>query len=350
MLRRGVSLLIGGQAKRSVGARCVGDEMAVRYESAAAKPQRSQYVPRRAVLYVPGSSEKMLKKVPQIEVDCLVLEMEDGVAMSAKEEARLNIRKYLDELPAKGTHKCLELGVRVNSVASQLIYEDVKEVAKSENMPEAFMIPKVDSIEDLAAVFEAFRSAYGEKRISESNTRLVIWIESARALLDMPRILNAAVNLNKSTGFFKVDGVVFGSDDFCADIGATRTKDGRENIYARQRFVTCCKAFGLQAIDSVYIDIKDQQGLKAQCEEGRLWGFDGKQVIHPSQIDVVQSAFLPSVERVEWARELMKEFVEHEKKGKGAFNFRGHMIDKPLLLQAMNVVKMLDRVNKGRQP
>ncbi|KHN76247.1 Citrate lyase subunit beta-like protein, mitochondrial [Toxocara canis] len=309
---------------------------------------RSRYVPRRALLYVPGSNEKMLSKVPQIQVDCLVLEMEDGVAASAKAQARQNIRKYLDELPAKGVHKCLELGVRVNSVASQLVYEDVKELAKSPNMPEAFMVPKVDSIEDLAAVFDAFRATYGEKRITEADTRLVIWIESARALLDMPRILNAAVNLNKSTGFFKIDGVVFGSDDFCADIGATRTKEGTENMYARQRFVTCCKAFSLQAIDSVYIDIKDKEGLKTQCEQGRIWGFDGKQVIHPSQIDVVQSAFLPSVDKVEWARELMREFIEHEKAGKGAFTFRGHMIDRPLLLQAMNVVKMVDRVAKGR--
>uniref|UniRef100_A0A0M3I1F5 Citramalyl-CoA lyase, mitochondrial n=2 Tax=Ascaris TaxID=6251 RepID=A0A0M3I1F5_ASCLU len=309
---------------------------------------RTRYVPRRAVLYVPGSSEKMLKKVPQIQVDCLVLEMEDGVAASAKAEARVNIRKYLDELPSKGIHKCLELGVRVNSVASQLIYDDVKELAKSPNMPEAFMVPKVDSIEDLASIFDVFRSTYGDKRIASADSRLVIWIESARALLNMPRILNAAVNLNKSAGFFKIDAVVFGSDDFCADIGATRTKEGSENIYARQRFVTCCKAFSLQAIDSVYIDIKNKEGLKTQCEQGRTWGFDGKQVIHPSQIEVVQNAFLPSAEKVEWARELMKEFVEHEKAGTGAFTFRGHMIDRPLLLQAMNVVKMVERVSKGR--
>lgn len=148
----------------------------------------------------------------------------------------------------------------------------------------------------------------------------MIWIESARALLDMPRILSSTLNLHKNSGFFKLDAVVFGSDDYCADIGefwnnivvafslikvhhyftqfwlqalccapllfpvehthvttswdeflgATRTPESTEVLYARQRFVACCKAFQLQAIDSVYIDIKNLDGLRKQCEEGML--------------------------------------------------------------------------------
>lgn len=319
-----------------------------RFSTTAAEPL-TKYIPRRALLYVPGSSEKMLKKVPQIQVDCLVLEMEDGVAASAKDEARINIRKYLESLSSFGKHKCFELGVRVNSVASQLIFDDVKEIAKASSLPQAFMIPKIDSVEDLSAVFDVFRTAYGDHRVLHTDTRMIIWIESARALLDMPRILNAAFNLHKSAGFFKLDGVVFGSDDYCANIGAKRTKEGIENLYARQKFVACCKAFNVQAIDAVYIDIKDLEGLRKQCEQGVCWGFTGKQVIHPSQIETVQNAFLPSSERIEWARSLIKAFIEHEKLGKGAFTFRGHMIDRPLLLQAMNVVKMLDRVNETQK-
>uniref|UniRef100_A0A0N5AWK3 HpcH_HpaI domain-containing protein n=1 Tax=Syphacia muris TaxID=451379 RepID=A0A0N5AWK3_9BILA len=188
------------------------------FSTASAKP-RTKYVPRRALLYVPGSSEKMLKKVPGIKVDSLVLEMEDGVAANAKSEARVNIRKYLDSTAGLGKHNCFELGVRVNSVASELIFEDVKELAKAEHLPQAFMIPKIDSVEDLAAVFDVFRTAYGDRRILNTDIRMIIWIESARALLDMPRILNAALNLHKSAGFFKTDAIVFGSDDFCANIG-----------------------------------------------------------------------------------------------------------------------------------
>ncbi|MFH4977473.1 hypothetical protein AB6A40_004182 [Gnathostoma spinigerum] len=322
------------------------------YCSAGAKSSKSQsrYVPRRALLYVPGSSQKMLGKVPNIDVDCLVLEMEDGVASNAKVEARKNIRKYLDELPTKPKHKCFELGVRVNSIASQLLYDDVQELAKAEILPDAFMIPKVDSIDDLAAIFDIFRSLYGADRVTNTDTRMVIWIESARALLDAPRILNAAVNMHKSAGFFKIDAVVFGSDDYCADIGAIRTKEATENIYARQRFLACCKAFRLQAIDSVFIDIKDTEGLRRQCDEGAAWGFDGKQVIHPTQIPVVQEAFLPSTNRVEWAQQLMEEFAQYEKAGKGAFTFRGHMVDRPLLLQAMNILLLKSGLRHSAEP
>ncbi|VDN54802.1 unnamed protein product [Dracunculus medinensis] len=358
---------------------------------------RAKYIPRRALLYVPGSNLKMLQKVPQIKVDSLVLELEDGVAMNAKADARTNVKNYLDDLPNKGVHRCFELGVRINSVSSQLIHDDLKELAKAKHLPHAFMVPKVDSIDDLAVILDAFKTTYGEERISNSiinnwlfiftttdkdidfgfwylvfgisvlvfgigilvfafkenkgffkDVRLVIWIESARAILDMPRIINAAMNLHKTINFFKLDAAVFGSDDFCADIGATRTKEGYENIYARQRFVTCCKAFGIQAIDSVYIDIKDIKGLKKQCEEGNgvSWGFDGKQSIHPSQIETILKSFLPSQEKIEWAQQLVKEFMEHEKRGEGAFTFRGQMIDRPLLLQAMNLVNLIDVVNK----
>ncbi|VDK40958.1 unnamed protein product [Gongylonema pulchrum] len=131
-----------------------------------------------------------------------------------------------------------------------------------------------------------------------------------------------------------------------ASLGAARTKDASENIYARQHFVTCCKAFGLQAIDSVYIDIEDKEGLRQQCEQGRNWGFDGKQTIHPKQVDIVQNAFLPSKERVDWARTLVDKFEEHQKAGRGAFVYRGHMVDRPLLLQAQKIVTLMERINE----
>uniref|UniRef100_A0A914WM41 Citramalyl-CoA lyase, mitochondrial n=1 Tax=Plectus sambesii TaxID=2011161 RepID=A0A914WM41_9BILA len=309
-----------------------------------ASSSNDKYVPRRALLYVPASNPKMLDKAPKLQVDCLVLELEDGVALTAKAEARQNIRKYLDNWPQQ--HACHEVGVRVNSVSSGLLADDVTELAKSSKLPDAFMVPKIDSVDDLNTVWKTFRSAYGDQRIRNTPTRMVIWIESARALLDMPQILKAASTLHKSAQFFRTDAVVFGSDDYCADIGATRSNDATEIMYARQHFVACCKAYGMQAIDAVYIDYKDVEGLKKQCEQGKSWGFNGKQVIHPTQIGTVQDCFLPSAERIDWATELIKEFEQHQRGGKGAFTFRGHMIDRPLLLQAKNVVELVRNVKK----
>jgi citrate lyase subunit beta-like protein len=106
--------------------------------------------------------------------------------------------------------------------------------------------------------------------------------------------------------------------------------------------VATAKAFEMQAIDLVHIDYKDLDGLREQAEEGARMGFTGKQVIHPGQVPVVQKAFSPSQEKIQWATELISEFREHEKQGKGAFNFRGHMIDMPLVKQAQRILDMRD--------
>ncbi|CEF70431.1 Citrate lyase subunit beta-like protein, mitochondrial [Strongyloides ratti] len=305
----------------------------------------SNFVPRRALFFVPGHDKKFLAKAPNFKVDCLVLELEDGVAMSSKKQARENVAEYLNDLPTK-THKCFELGVRVNSPSSGMLKDDLSVLSKAKHTPQAFMIPKIDSVEELAYIADAFRTTYGEERINNKNIKLVIWIESARALLDMPRILNNTLNLHLNTGFPRLDAVVFGSDDFCANIGATRSSIGTETLYARQRFVTCCKAFNLQAIDSVFIDYKNLDDLKQQSIEGFSWGFTGKQIIHPRQIETTQNAFYPSADKIKWAEELIDLFEKHQKDGKGAFIFRGQMIDKPLLLQAINIVEMKRKIEE----
>ncbi|CAJ0915552.1 unnamed protein product, partial [Mesorhabditis belari] len=294
----------------------------------ASVSEKAKYVPRRSLLYVPASSEKMLNKVPLMKSDCVVLELEDGVALTSKAVARSNAVKTLNQLQA--CYRALS-----------------SELSKAEVLPAAFMIPKVDTPEDVATIYDLFRTTFGANRITDSPTRLVIWIESARALLDMPRIVSSVINLHRNSGFFKLDAVVFGSDDFCADIGAIRTAEGLENIYARQRFVTVCKAFQLQAIDSVYIDLKDEEGLRESCLQGHSWGFTGKQAIHPSQVPIIQDSYKPSAERVEWAKSLADAFSMHQQGGTGAFSFRGQMIDRPLLLQAMNVLQMQERIMGG---
>ena len=133
-------------------------------------------------------------------------------------------------------------------------------------------------------------------------------MESAISLVNLREIIEASVDLSTNTYRcrFKLEGFVFGSDDYCADISATRTKDAFELIYARQKLVAYCKAFNLKAIDMVYIDLKDLEGLKAQSEQGYRMGFSGKQVIHPAQVDIVQEAFKPSKEKITWATGLVK--------------------------------------------
>ncbi len=296
-------------------------------------------------MYVPGNDERKQSKIPSLGADCICLDCEDGVAVGKKEEARKRIREILDgKLIDFGRSEC---SVRVNPLdGGGLGEEDVRVLLGGANLPSAVHLPKVESPENLLNFAKVYRETLGARASPSSLPGgvvlgVIIFIESARALLRLPEICSTAQGLRETTNLVP-EALVFGSDDFVADIGATRTEDATELLYARQKVVVAAKAFQMQAIDLVHIDFKDLDGLRRQSEEGARMGFTGKQVIHPGQVDIVQDAFSPSKERVEWAIQLIKEFREHERSGKGAFNFRGSMIDMPLVKQAQNIVDMIE--------
>ncbi|TKS66908.1 Citrate lyase subunit beta-like protein, mitochondrial [Collichthys lucidus] len=293
-----------------------------------------RYIPRRAVLYCPGNDERKLRKLASLDVDCAVLDCEDGVALSKKTEARETIPRMLAELDLGRTEKC----VRVNSVSSGLAEADLQVVLQAEVLPPAIMLPKVEDVQEVQWFVDRFQRNLKGRPLTEP-VRLVTFVETAVGLLNFKAVCEEIRRLAPKAGLHH-DGVVFGSDDFCASIGATRTKDAKELLYARQKVVVTTKAFGLQAIDLVYIDYKDVEGLRRQAREGALMGFTGKQVIHPGQIQAVQDEFSPSPERVEWAKELIAAFDQHQKEGKGAFTFRGSMIDMPSVKQAQNIITL----------
>uniref|UniRef100_A0A673ZFN5 Citramalyl-CoA lyase, mitochondrial n=1 Tax=Salmo trutta TaxID=8032 RepID=A0A673ZFN5_SALTR len=294
-----------------------------------------RYVPRRAVLYCPGNDERKLRKLASLRgLDCAVLDCEDGVALSKKTEARETIPRMLAELDLGRTEKC----VRVNSVSSGLANADLQVILQAEVLPPTLMLPKVEDVAEVQWFVDRFQHHLNGRALTEP-IRLVTFVETAVGLLNFKVVCEEVRRLAPAVGLHH-DGVVFGSDDFCASIGATRTKDARELLYARQKVVVTTKAFGLQAIDLVYIDYKDGEGLRQQAREGVLMGFTGKQVIHPNQVQAVQEEFSPSQERVQWATELIAAFDEYQKQGKGAFNFRGSMIDMPSVKQAQNILTL----------
>ncbi|XP_068251470.1 citramalyl-CoA lyase, mitochondrial isoform X4 [Nyctibius grandis] len=265
-----------------------------------------KYIPRRTVLYVPADDEKKIRKIPSLNVDCAVLDCEDGVALNRKKEARLTVVKTLEEFDFGHAEKC----VRINSVSSGLAEEDLEVLLQSKTLPSSMMLPKVENVEEIR------------------------W-----AVCEEARRTGSQVG-------FHLDAVVFGGEDFRASIGATSSKETGDILYARQKIIVTAKAFGLQAIDLVYIDFRDEDGLRRQSREGASMGFTGKQVIHPNQIAVVQEQFSPSPEKIKWAQELISAFEEHQRLGKGAFTFRGSMIDMPLLKQAQNIVTLATAIKK----
>ena len=238
-----------------------------------------------------------------------------------------------------------ECSVRLNSVESGLCEEDIKVILGGPNLPDAVHLPKVDHPDEMAWFTNKVSEAVSAHPHEDISMGFILFTESARSLLCLKKICEEAVYYHSMSGILVPEAIVFGSDDFVADIGATRTVDASELAYARQKVVVTAKAFGLQAIDLVHVGYKDLECLERQSLEGARMGFTGKQVIHPAQIPVVQKAFSPTLEKIEWATQLIKEFREHEKNGKGAFNFRDHMIDMPLVKQAQNIVDMNERLH-----
>uniref|UniRef100_A0A2K5WTT3 Citramalyl-CoA lyase, mitochondrial n=1 Tax=Macaca fascicularis TaxID=9541 RepID=A0A2K5WTT3_MACFA len=269
-----------------------------------------KYIPRRAVLYVPGYDEKKIKKIPSLNVDCAVLDCEDGVAANKKNEARLRIVKTLEDFDLGPTEKC----VRVNSVSSGLAEEDLETLLESRVLPSSLMLPKVESPEEIQWFADKF-SFHLKGRKLEQPMNLIPFVETAMGLLNFKAVCEETLKIGPQVGLF-LDAVVFGGEDFRASIGATSSKETLDILYARQKIVVIAKAFGLQAIDLVYIDFRDGAGLLRQSREGAAMGFTGKQVIHPNQIAVVQEQFSPSPEKIKWAEELIAAFKEHQQLGK----------------------------------
>ena len=161
--------------------------------------------------------------------------------------------------------------------------------------------------------------------------RMLVGVETARGILNIKEIAEADRRL---------EAIIFGAEDYAASIGATRTKEATEVLYARSAVVTACAANDLQALDMVYIDFRDTEGLRSEAKQGAALGFSGKQIIHPNQATPVQEAFTPSEEAIAYAQRVVDAFTASQKEGKGAFALDGKMIDMPLL---KNAQKVLDR-------
>lgn len=297
---------------------------------------------RRAILYVPGHDLRKIDKVRSVGVDSAVLDCEDGVAMNMKSEAR-NVISKIDESFKFGRS---EYAVRINSIESGFAEEDLRAVLSSKRLPDAIMIPKVEEENHVMWINDKLKSFLNVPE-EYHKLSLVLFVESAKSLLNLAKICENAIQLLNNE-MFRLDGLVFGSDDFCADIGATRSTEGLELLTARQMFVIIAKCFRLQAIDMVHINYKDLDGLLKVSADSAKMGFTGKQVIHPSQVSIVQKAYSPSEEKIKWATDLIKQFELHQKEGKGAFTFQGAMIDRPLLLQAQNIINIAKIISEEK--
>jgi len=277
---------------------------------------------RRALLYMPGDNWKMITKSVTLGVDSICMDMEDGTAVNKKAEARVTIAKALQELDFGASEKL----ARINSVGSGWEKDDIEAVLPYH--PDGIVMPKVESFEQVewaSKIIEAAELKYGW---SINSVRILIGVETAKGIL----------NLKEIAAHPRLDAIIFGGEDFAASVGAVRTRDAVELLYARQAVIVACAANDLQALDIVTIDYKDLEALKIESQFGVGLGFSGKQIIHPNQVSVAQEAFTPSDESIAYARRIVETFEASQKEGKGAYSLDGKMIDMPLLKNAQKVL------------
>jgi len=278
---------------------------------------------RRALLYMPGDDRHKIEKALTLDVDCVCMDMEDGVALNRKAEARRTIAAALRKLGFGRSEKL----ARINAVGSGLETEDIEAVLPFR--PDGVIVPKVERLEQIqwaSEKIEAAELAYGWPIHS---IRMLVGVETPRAIL----------NLNEIASHPRLDALIFGGEDYAASVGATRTPAALELLYARSAVVAACAAHELQAIDMVTVNFKDLEAVRREASFGAQLGYTGKQVIHPNQVAPVQEAFTPDEAAIESARRLVDAFESYQAQGSGAFALDGRMIDKPLVMAAERVLE-----------
>ncbi|KAI5918512.1 beta subunit of citrate lyase [Camillea tinctor] len=285
---------------------------------------------RRSLLYVPSSSPRMLAKSLTLTTDNLTYDLEDSVTPSLKAPSRAALLTHLTSLPSRppGVH---DVAVRINGAQTPWHADDVAVLAGCPRV-DTIVIPKVQRGKDVNAVARAISSA---RPASLPPVSLLALIESAHAVTKLGGICKAAPG--------QLSGLVFAAEDYALDVGVRRTGSLREMLYARSAVVTSARAAGLPCvIDLVCTAYQGEEGvrrLEEECRDGRDLGFNGKQCIHPSQVDTVQRMFAPDEGEVDWAVRVVVANEKAKRAGKGAWTLDGHMIDAPVVGKAGAIIR-----------
>lgn len=278
-------------------------------------------MPRRSVLFTPGDRASMLRKAPSSGADVVTFDLEDAVAPERKAEARETVRGVLAD---PDFDPDCEVCVRVNPVGT-VADDDVRALAGDDVRLDAVMLPKPESGDDVDTLARLLRE-------HDVDAAVIAIVESAAGVLDAPAIAAADATA----------AVAFGAEDYAADVGATRTGEGTEVLYARERVVAAAAAAGVDAIDTLHTDFEDAGGLRDDAAFSVQLGFDGKLAIHPRQVAPINDAFSPDPADVAWARDVLAEKADADADDRGVFRVDGEMIDAPLIKQAERILERAD--------
>lgn len=310
-------------AARRAGVGDGGDARPPRTAPVGARTARDR--PRRSRLYLPGNEPKFMINAGLHGADGIILDLEDSVHPDEKDAARILVRNALRAVDFGGAERM----VRINPLPRGT--DDLAAVIPED--PDVVLIPKAesaDAVREVHARTEELRDAAG---IDEP-----VWL--------MP-ILESALGVERAHAIASAEptvvAVTIGLEDYTADLGVPKTPEGEESVYARRRLVNAARAAGVQAIDSVYGDVEDVDGLRAWARRARAMGFEGMGCIHPRQIRTIHEAFAPSEDEVERAMRIVDAYEEAEASGAAVVTLGSRMIDRPVVVRARSVVELARR-------
>ena len=278
--------------------------------------------PLRSILFVPGNRADRFPRALAAGADAVVFDLEDGVEDGRKADARGAIAEWLAATPASRTARF----VRVNASGSAWQAEDLVWLASVSGHIEGVVLPKAESSADIERVAALAPAGC-----------VIPLLETARGIIGAAAIASARAT---------IPALLFGAEDFTAELGIPRTLDGEELLLARSQVVLAAAAIGADAIDAVFVDLAAPERLRQDAMRARALGFRGKMAIHPDQVATINGVFSPSADEIARARRLIDAADTARRQGEGAFRFEDRMVDAPVIARARRVLALADALVK----
>ena len=288
----------------------------------------------RSMLYIPGDAPGMIQHAPIFGADSVLLDLEDAVALTEKDGARRMVARFLKDFDFKD----LFVTVRINAADTEFFEDDLKEIIPC--APEAVRLPKCNGPEDVVSA---------DKRISAIEERCGM----RHGAVKIHAMIETALGLEKAfdtaSASPRVTALTIGGQDFTADMGVRKTKEGRELFYARCRVAAAAHAAGVDSYDTVWADLQDNEGLLRETKEIVGLGFTGKACIHPSQVSVIHKAFMPEEKELRKAMRVVEAAEKAKREGKGVIAVDGKMVDAPVVARSAHLLELAELYGFDRE-
>ena len=279
---------------------------------------------RRTMMFVPGANAAMLRDAPLYGADSIMFDLEDAVSLKEKDAARTLVHFALKTFD----YSAVETVVRINGLDT-VGKQDIEAVVLAG--VNVIRLPKTETAQDIIDVDEAITLVEESNQIPIGTTKMMAAIESAEGVLNAREIAQASTRLI---------GIASGAEDYVTNMKTKRYPDGQELFFARNMILHAARAAGIAAIDTVYSDVDNVEGLQAETNLIKQLGFDGKSVINPRQIPLVNAIYAPTEKEIQHAKEVIWAINEAEAKGSGVISLNGKMIDKPIVERAQRVIAL----------